>query len=112
MASFCRQALIGELIRRDKRSETIQRQLLGLSKFNMEKLLLDQMDMRHSKSRDLTLQGFKIASEKCCKALTDLEQQYAEAEPTTIIGLTDNSGMGALALFGRNELARKDEYVL
>ena len=97
----------------DKRSETIQRQRRSvLSKFNMEKLLLDQMDMRHSKSRDLTLQGFKIANEKMLQGfIADLEQQYAEAEPTTIIGLTDNSELGALALFGRNELARKDEYV-
>ena len=97
----------------DKRSETIRRQRRSvLSKFNMEKLLLDQMDMRHSKSRDLTLQGFKIANEKMLQGfIADLEQQYAEAEPTTIIGLTDNSELGALALFGRNELARKDEYV-
>ena len=97
----------------DKRSETIQRQRRSvLSKYNMEKLLLDQMDMRHSKSRDLTLQGFKIANEKMLQGfIADLEQQYAEAEPTTIIGLTDNSELGALALFGRNELARKDEYV-
>ena len=97
----------------DKRSDTIQRQRrVVLSKFNMEKLLLDQMDMRHSKSRDLTLQGFKIANEKMLQGfIADLEQQYAEAEPTTIIGLTDNSELGALALFGRNELARKDEYV-
>ncbi|MGB0478313.1 MAG: hypothetical protein ACPGJJ_03080, partial [Parvibaculales bacterium] len=97
----------------DKRSETIRRQRRSvLSKYNMEKLLLDQMDMRHSKSRDLTLQGFKIANEKMLQGfIADLEQQYAEAEPTTIIGLTDNSELGALALFGRNELARKDEYV-
>jgi len=97
----------------DKRSETIRRQRRSiLSKFNMEKLLLDQMDMRHSKSRDLTLQGFKIANEKMLQGfIADLEQQYAEAEPTTIIGLTENSELGALALFGRNELARKDEYV-
>ena len=75
-------------------------------------MLLDQMDMRHSKSRDLTLQGFKIAHEKMLQGfIADLEQQYAEAEPTTIIGLTDNNELGALALFGRNELARKDEYV-
>ena len=97
----------------DKRTETIRRQRRSiLSSFNTEKLLLDQMDMRHSKSRDLTLQGFKIAHEKMLQGfIADLEQQYAEAEPTTIIGLTDNNELGALALFGRNELARKDEYV-
>ena len=97
----------------DKRSETVRRQRRTiLSTFNTEKLLLDQMDMRHSKSRDLTLQGFKIANEKLLQGfIADLEQQYAEAEPTTIIGLTDNNELGALALFGRNELARKDEYV-
>jgi type II secretory pathway component GspD/PulD (secretin) len=97
----------------DKRSETIRRQRRTvLSNFNVAKLLLDQMDMRHSKSRDLTLQGFKIANEKMLQGfIADLEQQYAEAEPTTIIGLTDNNELGALALFGRNELARKDEYV-
>ena len=74
----------------DKRSETIRRQRRSvLFKYNMEKLLLDQMDMRHSKSRDLTLQGFKIANEKMLQGfIADLEQQYAEAEPTTIIGLT------------------------
>ena len=97
----------------DKRSETVRRQRRTiLSTFNTEKLLLDQMDMRHSKSRDLTLQGFKIANEKLLQGfVADLETQYAEAEPTTIIGLTDNNELGALALFGRNELARKDEYV-
>ena len=97
----------------DKRSETVRRQRRTiLSTFNKEKLLLDQMDMRHSKSRDLTLQGFKIANEKLLQGfVADLETQYAEAEPTTIIGLTDNNELGALALFGRNELARKDEYV-
>ena len=97
----------------DKRIETVRRQRRTiLSTFNTEKLLLDQMDMRHSKSRDLTLQGFKIANEKLLQGfVADLETQYAEAEPTTIIGLTDNNELGALALFGRNELARKDEYV-
>ncbi|HAT08146.1 MAG TPA: hypothetical protein DCS39_02690 [Rhodobiaceae bacterium] len=97
----------------DKRTETIRRQRRSiLSSFNKEKLLLDQMDTRHSKSRDLTLQGFKIAHEKMLQGfIADLEQQYAEAEPSTIIGLTDNNELGALALFGRNELARKDEYV-
>ena len=97
----------------DKRSETVRRQRRTiLSTFNTEKLLLDQMDMRHSKSRDLTLQGFKIANEKLLQGfVADFETQYAEAEPTTIIGLTDNNELGALALFGRNELARKDEYV-
>ena len=55
---------------------------------------------------------FKIANEKLLQGfIADLETQYAEAEPTTIIGLTDNNELGALALFGRNELARKDEYV-
>ena len=97
----------------DKRTETIRRQRRGvLAGFNTEKLLLDQMDMRHSKSRDLTLQGFKIANEKLLQGfIADLEEQYAQAEPTTIIGLSDNNELGALALFGRNELARKDEYV-
>lgn len=97
----------------DKRTETIRRQRRGvLAVFNTEKLLLDQMDMRHSKSRDLTLQGFKIANEKLLQGfIADLEEQYAQAEPTTIIGLSDNNELGALALFGRNELARKDEYV-
>ena len=96
-----------------KRSETIRRQRRAiLATYNTEKLLLDQTDMRNSKSRDLTLQGFKIANEKLLQGfIADLEEQYAEAEPTTIIGLTDNSELGALALFGRNELARKDEYV-
>lgn len=97
----------------DKRTETIRRQRRGvLADFNTEKLLLDQMDMRHLKSRDLTLQGFKIANEKLLQGfIADLEEQYAQAEPTTIIGLSDNNELGALALFGRNELARKDEYV-
>jgi len=97
----------------DKRAETIRRQRRGvLASYNTEKLLLDQMDMRHSKSRDLTLQGFKIANEKLLQGfIADLEAQYAQAEPTTIIGLSDNNELGALALFGRNELARKDEYV-
>jgi type II secretory pathway component GspD/PulD (secretin) len=96
-----------------KRSETVQRQRRTvLADYNMEKLLLDQMDMRHSKSRDLTLQGFKIANEKMLQGfIADLETQYAQAEPSTIIGLSDNNELGALALFGRNELARKDEYV-
>jgi len=97
----------------DKRTETIRRQRRDvLASYNIEKLLLDQMDMRHSKSRDLTLQGFKIANEKLLQGfIADLEEQYAQAEPTTIIGLSDNNELGALALFGRNELARKDEYV-
>ena len=97
----------------DKRAETIRRQRRGvLASYNTEKLLLDQMDMRHSKSRDLTLQGFKIANEKLLQGfIADLEGQYAQAKPTTIIGLSDNNELGALALFGRNELARKDEYV-
>jgi type II secretory pathway component GspD/PulD (secretin) len=97
----------------DKRTETIRRQRRDvLASYNTEKLLLDQMDMRHSKSRDLTLQGFKIANEKLLQGfIADLEEQHAQAEPTTIIGLSDNNELGALALFGRNELARKDEYV-
>ena len=97
----------------DKRAETIRRQRRDvLASYNTEKLLLDHMDMRHSKSRDLTLQGFKIANEKLLQGfIADLEEQYAQAEPTTIIGLSDNNELGALALFGRNELARKDEYV-
>jgi type II secretory pathway component GspD/PulD (secretin) len=108
-----RRSLQSQLKAIDKRAETIRRQRRGvLAGYNTEKLLLDQMDMRHSKSRDLTLQGFKIANEKLLQGfIADLEAQYAQAEPTTIIGLSDNNELGALALFGRNELARKDEYV-
>ena len=97
----------------DKRIDTIRRQRRTvLATFNVEKLLLDQMDMRHAKTRDLKLQGFKIAHEKMLQGyIAELEEQYEAAEPTTILGLSDNNELGALAMFGRNEMARKDEYV-
>ncbi len=97
----------------DKRIETVRRERRGvLATFNMEKLLLDQMDMRHAKTRDLKLQGFKIAHEKMLQGyIAELETEYDETEPSTIIGLSDNDELGALAIFGRNEMARKDEYV-
>ena len=97
----------------DKRIDTVRRQRRSvLATFSTEKLLLDQMDMRHAKTRDLKLQGFKIAHEKMLQGyIAELETQYDETEPTTIIGLSDNNELGALALFGRNEMARKDEYV-
>ncbi len=97
----------------DKRIETVRRNRRGvLATFNMEKLLLDQMDMRHAKTRDLKLQGFKIAHEKMLQGyIAELETEYEETEPSTIIGLSDNQELGALAIFGRNEMARKDEYV-
>ena len=80
--------------------------------YEREKLLLDQIDMRQAKKRDLLLQGFKIENEALLQTtLAALDEQYGEAEPATILGLTENTGLAELALFGRNELARPDEYV-
>ena len=80
--------------------------------YDVEKLALDQMDMRHAKARRLLLQSFKIANEKLLQTnLAQLAQQYDETQPQTVLGLTEGQSMGALALFGRNELARADEFV-
>lgn len=80
--------------------------------YEREKLLLDQIDMRHAKTRDLMLQGFKIANEELLQTkLSELNAKYGEVEPTTVLGLTENTELAQLALFGRNELARPDEYV-
>ncbi len=80
--------------------------------YEREKLLLDQIDMRQAKERDLLLQGFKINNEELLQTkLAALDEQYGTVEPTTILGLSDNSELAQLALFGRNELARPDEYV-
>ena len=94
--------------------------ILGLQKemrtlradYEREKLLLDQIDMRHAKARDLLLQGFKINNEGLLQTkLAELNTQYGEVEPSTVLGLTENAELAQLALFGRNELARPDEYV-
>ncbi len=97
----------------DKRIEVSKRNLRERqSTYSREKLLLDQLDMRHAKARDLLLQEFKLSYEsKLQKIIADLDTQYNAAEPATVLGLTDNNEFGALALFGRNELARPDEYV-
>lgn len=80
--------------------------------YEREKLLLDQIDMRQAKERDLLLQGFKINNEELLQTkLAALDEQYGTVEPTTILGLSENSELAQLALFGRNELARPDEYV-
>ena len=93
-----------ELGRRERRTKQAD--------YDREKLLLDQIDMRHAKARDLLLQEFKISHEKMLQEeIAGLDEQYQEAQPATVLGLTDNNEFGALALFGRNELARRDEYV-
>ena len=93
-----------ELTRRDRRAKQAE--------FDKEKLKLDQLDMRHAKARDLLLQEFKISYEKMLQAtLAELDEQYNEVAPSTVLGLSDNSEFAALAVFGRNELARPDEYV-
>ena len=97
----------------DKRIEVSKRdQRERQATYDREKRLLDQLDMRHAKARDLLLQEFKLSYEtKLQKIIADLDTQYNAAEPATVLGLTDNNEFGALALFGRNELARPDEYV-
>ena len=93
-----------ELTRRDRRTKQAE--------YDKEKLVLDQLDMRHAKVRDLLLQEFKIAYEKMLQStLAELDTRYNEVAPTTVLGLSDNNEFGALAIFGRNELARPDEYV-
>ena len=80
--------------------------------YDREKSQLDQLDMRHGKARDLLLQEFKLSYETKLQAIiADLATQYKAAQPATVLGLTENNEFGALALFGRNELARPDEYV-
>ena len=80
--------------------------------YDREKSQLDQLDMRHGKARDLLLQEFKLSYETKLQAIiADLDTQYKAAQPATVLGLTENNEFGALALFGRNELARPDEYV-
>ena len=93
-----------ELTRRDRRAKQAE--------YDAQKLTLDQMDMRHSKARDLLLQEFKISYEKMLQeTLAEVDTLYNEAEPATVLGLSDNNEFGMLAMFGRNELARPDEYV-
>ena len=80
--------------------------------YEREKLLLDQIDMRHAKARDLLLQRFKITNEELLQTkLAELNTKYGEVQPSTVLGLTENTELAQLALFGRNELARPDEYV-
>lgn len=80
--------------------------------YDRKKMLLDQMDMRHSKTRDLLLQGFKIRNEKLLqKVLASIDEAYQVTEPETVFGLQKGEGSHILALFGRNEMARPDEYV-
>ena len=93
-----------ELTRRDRRAKQAE--------YDAQKLALDQMDMRHSKARDLLLQQFKISYEKMLQeTLAEVDTLYNEAEPATVLGLSENNEFGVLAMFGRNELARPDEYV-
>ena len=76
--------------------------------YDVEILALDQMVMLHAKARRLLLQSFKIANEKLLQTnLAQLAQQYDETQPQTVLGLTEGQSMGALALFGRNELAAR-----
>ncbi len=97
----------------DKRIElTMRERRTRQSDYDVEKLRLEQLEARHAKARDLLLQEFKISYEKMLQEmLAGLEAQHAEAEPATILGLTENNEFGLLAMFGRNELARPDEYV-
>ena len=106
-------ALQSQIRALDARLAQLQRNLRGKRAiYEREKLLLDQIDMRHAKTRDLLLQGFKINNEELLQTkLAELETQYAAVEPATILGLSDNQELAQLALFGRNELARPDEYV-
>ena len=106
-------ALQSQIRALDARLSQLQRNLRGKRAiYEREKLLLDQIDMRHAKTRDLLLQGFKINNEELLQTkLAALETQYAAVEPATILGLSDNQELAQLALFGRNELARPDEYV-
>lgn len=99
-------ALDGQILALQKQMRTLR------ADYEREKLLLDQIDMRHAKDRDLLLQGFKIENEGLLQTkLAELTTQYGEVEPSTVLGLTENEELAQLALFGRNELARPDEYV-
>ena len=99
-------ALDGQLLALEKQMRTLR------ADYEREKLLLDQIDMRHAKARDLLLQGFKITNEELLQTkLAALNTKYGEVQPTTVLGLTENAELAQLALFGRNELARPDEYV-
>lgn len=99
-------ALDGQILVLEKDMRTLR------ADYEREKLLLDQIDMRHAKARDLLLQGFKIANEELLQTkLAELNTKYGEVQPSTILGLTENTELAQLALFGRNELARPDEYV-
>ena len=99
-------ALDGQLLALEKQMRTLR------ADYEREKLLLDQIDMRHAKARDLLLQGFKITNEELLQTkLAELNTKYGEVQPTTVLGLTENAELAQLALFGRNELARPDEYV-
>ena len=105
--------LVSQIRALEKRIEVSQRdQRVRQASYDREKLLLDQLEMRHAKARDLLLQEFKLSYEtKLQKIMAGLDKQHNEAEPATVLGLTENNEFGALALFGRNELARPDEYV-
>ena len=106
-------ALQSQVRAADARISQVQRDMRAKrAAYEREQLLLDQIDMRHAKERDLLLQSFKIGNEELLQTkLAELDGQYGETEPSTIIGLTDNAELAQLALFGRNELARPDEYV-
>ena len=93
--------------------ESKKRELRGAqAAYDMEKMNMAKLDKRHSKMRDLVLQEFKIQHEDLLqKTLQNLDEEYEETRPETILGLAQNNGLTRLALFGRNEMARPDEYV-
>ncbi len=93
--------------------ESKKRELRGAqAAYEVEKILLTKLDKRHSKMRVLILQEFKIQHEDLLqKTLQNLDEEYEQTRPETILGLSQNNGLTRLALFGRNQMALPNEYV-
>ncbi|MBL6786773.1 MAG: hypothetical protein ISQ27_02155 [PS1 clade bacterium] len=103
----------GALSDKDPSIEAKQSDLLDKqSVYDTENQVLNEMDLRHAKARSLLLREFKIANESLLhQFLAELRQQFNETQPETILGLSQNTDLNVLAMFGRNELAKADEYV-
>ena len=93
--------------------ESKKRELRGAqAAYEVEKMVLTKLDKRHSKMRVLILQEFKIQHEDLLqKTLQNLDEEYEQTRPETILGLSQNNGLTRLALFGRNQMALPNEYV-